>query len=213
MFHYMYGNKFALKAPASEQSELLSKPGVEYSEGMFMTSKLSPELTRWTPCPMEYPYLYVDLVPKSTWYSNLRKVMTEDQWGRVRRFVYKRAGHVCEICGGTGPKWPVEAHERWVFESGVQKLVGVQALCPDCHQVTHYGLAEMQGYGEKAIKHLMKVNGWKRKKAEKHIQKQFVLWNERSTQDWKLDISHIQDAFYRELTGKEVEEIMAKAKS
>jgi nitrate/TMAO reductase-like tetraheme cytochrome c subunit len=90
-----------------------------------------------------------------------------------------------------GPKHPVECHEIWEYddEKLIQKLVGMIALCPDCHMVKHIGLARLQGRSEKALKHLMKVNSLKKKDAQKYIADAFRTWADRSEKKWALDIS------------------------
>jgi hypothetical protein len=71
------------------------------------------------------PKLTVELVPETSWYSNLRSELTEEQWDTVRRRCYVAADYRCEVCGGRGPKWPVECHEVWSYDDleHVQTLV------------------------------------------------------------------------------------------
>lgn len=66
------------------------------------------------------------------------------------------------------------------------------ALCPDCHLVKHFGFANTQGKGEQALKHFMKINGLKKKEAEKAISEAFDLWRKRSLIDWELDLSGLK---------------------
>ena len=49
------------------------------------------------------PRLTVELVPQTCWFSNVRSEVTSADWNRIRRYVYERAGHSCEICGGSAP--------------------------------------------------------------------------------------------------------------
>jgi predicted restriction endonuclease len=72
-------------------------------------------------------------------------------WDRLRRTVYQRAGHRCEICGASREDGArLEAHERWSYQSAtrVQRLVRLLCLCSACHEVTHFGLAEVRGRGK-----------------------------------------------------------------
>jgi hypothetical protein len=96
-------------------------------------------------------------------------------------------------CGGKGSGHPVECHEIWSFDdkNKVQTLRGLISLCPSCHLVKHFGLAESKGRGEEARAHLKKVNGWSREKAEKEIQEAFNLSGERSKHNWSLDLSFL----------------------
>ena len=81
--------------------------------------------------------LTVELVPRSLWGINLRSELPKSKWDKLRKATYKKANFVCEICGGVGRKWPVECHEIWHYddENKVQRLDGLIALCPPCHQV------------------------------------------------------------------------------
>jgi len=139
--------------------------------------------------------LTIELVPSSSWFNNVRAVVTKVQWDALRKQVYSKAYHTCEICGGIGPKHPVECHEIWHYDDQklIRKLEGMIALCPDCHMVKHIGLAGLQERGEQALKHLMKVNKMTRKKAERYILHAFEVWGKRSGKEWTLDITHLKE--------------------
>ena len=53
----------------------------------------------------------------------------------------------------------MEAHERWSYDeiTYTQKLVRIIALCQQCHQTTHIGLAQIKGNGHEAKQHLKKI--------------------------------------------------------
>jgi len=60
--------------------------------------------------------LFVDMIPRSCWFTNVRACVTPNDWERLARMVYSRAGHRCEACGAgldraAGRR--MEAHERW----------------------------------------------------------------------------------------------------
>ena len=139
--------------------------------------------------------LTLDLVPSSSWFNNVRAVVTPKQWNTIRAKVSAKAYDTCEICGGVGPKHPVECHEIWEYDKEfmTQKLTGMIALCPDCHATKHFGLSEMQGKRAKVLKHFMKVNRVTKDEAEKYISEQFLLWAWRSKRKWTLDISILKD--------------------
>lgn len=139
--------------------------------------------------------LTIELVPSSSWFNNVRAVLTRKQWDILRAQVYDKAWNVCQICGSTGPKHPVECHEIWHYDDKklIQKLEGMIALCPNCHMVKHIGLAHIQDKGERALKHFMKVNKLKKKEAEKAIADAFMKWADRSSKKWKLDISSLKE--------------------
>ncbi|HEY9705549.1 MAG TPA: HNH endonuclease [Allocoleopsis sp.] len=139
--------------------------------------------------------LNIELVPSTSWFSNLRSLLTTEEWDKVRKGCYKHAGYKCEICGGVGPKHPVECHETWEYDEakGIQKLVGLISLCPSCHEVKHIGLAGINGRRDEAVKHFCAVNGCSKEEAEKYISECFEIWNRRSQQDWTLDVSLLDE--------------------
>lgn len=142
----------------------------------------------------QQPALTVELVPQSQWGLNLRSELSSGEWNRLRRSVYKDADYKCEICGGVGPKHPVECHERWDYneETKTQTLVGLIALCPPCHEVKHIGRSMSIGKGSLALAHLMEVNGWDEDETTLYVEGAFEVWERRSAEDWTLDISWMQ---------------------
>lgn len=133
--------------------------------------------------------LFVDLVPRSAWYSNLRSEVSKIEWDQIKRQTSNVAGRRCEACGGRGSTWPVECHERWKFDeaAGVQILLRTIALCPACHEATHLGLAEVKGRAGDARTQLMQVNGWSEAETERHIDAAFDTWRRRNEMKWALD--------------------------
>jgi hypothetical protein len=145
--------------------------------------------------PTQTPRLTVELVPRTCWFNNVRSAVSEGQWNYLKKKTSNKANWKCEICGGRGPKWPVECHERWHYddEYNTQKLCGLIALCPSCHEVKHIGLAELKGKKVEATAHLAIVNGWSYQAADKYIKDAFKVWRDRSQHNWILDISWIKD--------------------
>ncbi len=135
--------------------------------------------------------LSIELVPKTSWYTNVRSHVSKEEWDRLRRDCYKKAGYKCEICEGKGEKWPVECHEIWEYDdiAHTQKLIRLIALCPKCHQVKHFGLATVKGKRNQALKHLMKVNSMTLLEAEHYIEVAMRCYWQRSQHDWILDIN------------------------
>lgn len=138
--------------------------------------------------------LTIELVPKTCWYTNVRSNVSRREWERLKRIVFKRARYACEICGGRGDRWPVECHEVFAYDDArhVQKLVGLLALCPRCHEVKHIGLVGVRGKRGDAVAHLAAVNGWSREDAELYIEACFEIWYRRSCHEWKLDLSYLE---------------------
>lgn len=145
------------------------------------------------------PKLTIELVPESCWFTNLRSELPPSAWDLIRRTAYRRARHRCEVCGGVGPQWPVEAHEEWTYISGVQRLRRVVALCPACHEVKHIGLAGIKGRDREAVAHLMKVNDWDPVTADRYIKAAFRLWFSRSRMEWRLDIKDLYEWLHKKL--------------
>jgi 5-methylcytosine-specific restriction endonuclease McrA len=141
----------------------------------------------------ERELLTIELVPKTCWYTNVRSNVSKAEWERLKRLVSTRAGHVCEICGGRGGKWPVECHEVFAYddERHVQKLVRLIALCPACHEVKHIGLSSARGKSAAARAHLSQVNQWSKEDAELYIEACFEIWYRRSCHEWELDLSYL----------------------
>lgn len=169
-----------------------------------------PELDRWAPLPaVPDPLpgedrsfgggLFVDLVPSSCWFTNVRSCVVPRDWERLRRMITERAARRCEICGGTEDRterrW-LEAHERWSYDtaSGTQSLRRLICLCTDCHTATHFGLAQIRGAAEAATTHLQRVTGMSAADVDEHVQAAFELWHWRSARTWDLDLSVLTDA-------------------
>ena len=132
-----------------------------------------------------------DLIPRTSFFRNLRSLLKSGEWDTIRRAIYSNAGHKCEICGDPGN---MNCHEVWDYndQSGVQKLVGLTCLCGECHEVHHIGLAQIRGREEQAILHMMKVNGVDRKTCENEIRGAFIQWKMRSSRLWKLEIGTLE---------------------
>lgn len=138
--------------------------------------------------------LTIETVPKTCWFSNVRTNVAPEDWDRLRREVYQLAGYRCEICNGRGPKHPVECHERWHYDDDTrtQTLLGLIALCPDCHRVKHIGLAFKQGQGGEAMAHLSEVNGWNLAETLEYVDEAREVWELRSAHQWTLDLSWLE---------------------
>ena len=138
--------------------------------------------------------LTIELIPKTSWYKNVRSNVSKEEWERLKKITFNRAGYKCEICGRRGNRWPVECHEIFAYddEQHIQKLVKLMALCPACHEVKHIGLAGLRGKGDAARTHLAKVNGWSLEEANIYIEWCFEIWHRRSCHRWNLDLSYLE---------------------
>ncbi|WP_411178941.1 HNH endonuclease [Klebsiella variicola] len=140
------------------------------------------------------PRLTIELVPRSCWFDNVRSAVSSTDWKRLRQQTARRAGWKCQVCGGKGPRWPVECHEIWHYDDDrqCQTLTGLIALCPSCHEVKHMGFSELRGKKDEAVAHLALVNGWSLQGAFDYVDEAFDVWQERSRHAWQLDISWLE---------------------
>ncbi len=167
-------------------------------------------LNRWTagaPIPELLPGedrtfgsgLFVDMVPRSCWFTNVRTCVTAQDWERLRRMITGRAGQKCEACGATedrGVGRRMEAHERWAYDdhTGVQALRRLICLCSDCHTSTHFGHANVTGRAEQALAYLRRVTGMTDAEAGDHVHAAGEVWTRRSARVWTLDLSMLTAA-------------------
>jgi hypothetical protein len=143
------------------------------------------------------PKLYIELVPSTCWFSNIRDHVDKQQWDIIRRATYKKYYHHCAVCDGQGSQWPVECHEVWEYDdiAYVQTLIETIALCPACHLAKHIGYAKASGRYEMARDQLAKVNNWGYVMTDSYIESAMAIWKKRSEHDWKLDLSWLQNNF------------------
>ncbi len=139
--------------------------------------------------------LTIELVPQTAWFSNVRSMVSKEDWDILRRETYKKAHYKCEICGGVGDRHPVECHEIWQYDDSnhIQKLAGLIALCPSCHEVKHIGLASVHGRQYIAKEHLAKVNGWSEEQVDQYVDEQFEKWQQRSRYQWEIDLKWLEE--------------------
>lgn len=143
--------------------------------------------------------LFVDMVPRSCWFTNVRTCVSAKDWERLRRMILGRAGQRCEACGATEDRsvrrW-LEGHERWAYDeaTSTQTLRRLICLCSSCHLVTHFGHANVTGRTYEALMHLRQVTGMSEEQAWEHIDAAGELWQERSFRVWRLDLSVLTTA-------------------
>lgn len=137
------------------------------------------------------PLLTIELLPASTWGSNLRSALRPSDWNKLRRAAYAAADNKCEVCQGVGHQYRVAGHELWMFDdlACIQKLIRVIALCPECHDVKHFGRAQEQGRGPDVIMRLVEVNDWSIANARRYGELHLRLWRLRTEKHWQIDLS------------------------
>lgn len=137
--------------------------------------------------------LFVDLIPASCFFKNVRSGIKESHWRLLSKLVRARVGGQCEICGmAEDPESGnyLDAHERLHYDDAtkVQKLMRIVSLCKPCHLYTHMGFASLQGKAEEAIAHKMKISGMSRAEVDQEIEAAFKLWEQRNKSEWVLDL-------------------------
>jgi hypothetical protein len=137
--------------------------------------------------------LYVDLIPKTTYYKNVRSIFTKEDWNIIRHHIYKRVNYKCECCGCYRNKY-LEAHERWSYneETKIQKLERIIALCKLCHKSVHYGHSKKDII--KINEHLKKIKKINDEELKIHIKEAKELRNKRNKINWELDCSIISNS-------------------
>ena len=139
--------------------------------------------------------LFVDLIPRSCWFTNVRYCVGKEDWDKIKKKVYLRIGYTCECCfiNCIREKIQIEAHERWEFDytTFTQKLVRFVGLCRPCHQVTHLGFSKMKGIEDIALAHLKQIRNFNMEELQEHVDNAWSLWNERNQHIWELDLSLI----------------------
>lgn len=204
-----------LDVPYAEKDEAKAA-GARWDSGArrwFALRPGVPELRRWAPVPPLPELLpgedrsfgsglFVDLVPSSCWFTNVRSAVAHQDWDRLHRMITGRSGRRCEICGlgenRSRERW-LEAHERWDYDdaTSTQTLRRLISVCSSCHRSTHYGLATVTGRAEEAFAHLRRVTGMTVAEADAHIDAAYQLWVARSQRDWTLDLSVLTSAGIR----------------
>ena len=143
--------------------------------------------------------LTIELVPSTCWYTNVRSNVTTKEWDIIRKKCYANANNVCEICGDVGTKQGykhnLECHEIWEYDeqNKIQKLIGLIALCPNCHTTKHPGLAQMKNRMHIVEKQLQKINNMSYAEVQIYLTSAFKLWEERSKYNWTLNIDCIAE--------------------
>jgi uncharacterized membrane protein (GlpM family) len=144
---------------------------------------------------MQYiePKLTIELVPKTSFFNNVRHAVSTQEWDKLKKMTYKKANYKCEICGGRGYKHPVEAHEIWHYDdkNHIQTLRGLIALCPTCHLTKHLGFAQLKGREKDVFRQLMKVNNWNEAETQQYVEAIWEIWYFRSQFKWTLNLDYL----------------------
>jgi hypothetical protein len=138
-------------------------------------------------------FLSIDMIPSSCARKNVRSKVSEEVWEMIRYTVRDRSHFTCELCGIRCKV--LHCHERFSYNMNtkVQKLERFLCLCADCHNVVHWGRAELMGDGSKAREHLKKIGKMTDEEVDSHIRDSYKLRWERDKIDWELDLSILKD--------------------
>lgn len=109
--------------------------------------------------------LTIESIPESTWGVSLANLLPPPIWNDIRREVYEGFNYACAICEATDKQ--LHCHEKWSYDDRkrIQRLVGFQCLCVDCHSIKHWGRTVAEAHKNKdstilieLTKHFCKVN-------------------------------------------------------
>jgi len=139
-------------------------------------------------------FLDIELVPRSTWYQNVRSAVSKQAWKDLRALYLKGQ---CQYCGYKGV---LHLHEIWGYDevNYVQTLKGFVTLCNMCHHIKHLGLAGLLGqrgdidYG-RVIKHFCRINECTVEDFLADRAEAFEQWEERSKHEWTFDLTYLDE--------------------
>ena len=150
--------------------------------------------------------LMIELVPESSFYNNVRDVVSVKQWEVFKKESRQKSAEKCAICGATGR---LNCHEIWDYDdtNNIQKLVGFTSLCTNCHNVKHIGFAKMQADEGRfdfniVIDHFCKTNNCSKETYQEHHKEAFAEWRKRSKHDWKIDLGDYSELIQSNLKAK-----------
>jgi len=139
-------------------------------------------------------FLDIELVPKSTWYQNVRSAVSKQAWKELRALYLKLQ---CQYCGYKGI---LHLHEIWYFDdvNHVQTLKGFVTVCNMCHHIKHLGLAGLLGQRgdidyDRVIKHYCRINECTLEDFIADRTEAFKLWEERSACEWTFDLTYLDE--------------------
>ena len=136
--------------------------------------------------------LWANMIPKTSWYTNLRTILPEDEWVKIRKLVYNHFNYRCAICKSKGQ---LHAHESWIYdyENSKQLLKDILALCYLCHMTQHLGFVQVKliTAGELTMEqiedHWLSVNdNTTHSDFGKMVKNAFELWDLRSLTSWDV---------------------------
>ena len=139
--------------------------------------------------------LRIEPTPRNNYGDNLAHLLYKDIWDKLRREVYSRAGHRCEICGQ--PLRTLHCHENWGYneKKRTQFLVSLMALCPECHNTIHLFRTQHEiragkipsSYLDELKEHFIRVNDVDLKEWLRHTNSKSYVMRLRQNHDYSID--------------------------
>lgn len=136
--------------------------------------------------------LNIELVPKTSWYNNVRSEIPRRLWDKIRTDVCISQEYKCGICEAEGR---LNCHEIWDYDdiNYVQELKSFIALCNLCHHVKHIGYASiLASQGKLNIQeveeHFMRINKCDLRTFRQHAVEAMIQYEERSKHEWQLSL-------------------------
>lgn len=140
--------------------------------------------------------LRIELVPKTSWYNNVRNEIPRRVWDKIRNDVSVSQEYKCGICGA---EERLNCHEIWEYDDikYIQELKDFIALCNLCHHVKHIGYASIlasQGKlnMQEVEEHFMRVNECDLQTFRKHAVEAMIQYKERSKHKWELNLGKFE---------------------
>lgn len=142
--------------------------------------------------------LNIEMVPRPLFRVNLRKVLGQYGWRKLRAQHLERYDGHCQTCGKAIDKSP-HLHEDWHYEvlgdEGVAKLVDMKFVCFYCHGCEHFGWLETfsrhpdtrEDVCQLACEHYCAVNDVEEKDFRQDLREASNVWRARNKLKWEID--------------------------
>jgi len=140
--------------------------------------------------------LRIQLVPKRLWDQNLRKAIGKGRWDKLWRQLIKEDGARCAICEKTET---LHGHEVWAYRekgaAGTAKLLRVQIICINCHDICHWGRTSKLFERGRITRdrylflrnYFRKVKACRQSVFDAHLAQCARVWLRRDNKQWRVD--------------------------
>src|SRR5579885_1150328 len=145
----------------------------------------------------------IETTPETTWGLSLYNLTAPEDWRRIRKTVLKASFYHCQACRAPS-RW-LQCDEQWSWneETGVQTLIGLRALCRQCHLCKHIGLAKGLARQGKInlddlIGHYCRVNNCDRAAFDTDDEQAALHYERRAAVKWSVDFGAWRDSLSME---------------